>query len=69
MQRQQPISPFAMQQPYSRAGGQAPGPALSAMLAGRTLFGMNPMDAQRGAQRTARPGAQHWQSLLASLLR
>jgi hypothetical protein len=69
MQRQRPISPFAMSQPYSRAGGQAPGPALSAMLAGRTLYGMNPMDAQRAAQTASRPGTQQLQSLLASLLR
>lgn len=37
-------------QPYARAGGQAPGPALVAMLAGRTAGGQNPMDAVRGAQ-------------------
>jgi hypothetical protein len=37
-------------QPYAQAGGQLPGPALQAMLAGRTLFGSNPMDAVRAAQ-------------------
>lgn len=68
MQRQQPISPFAMQQPYSRAGGQAPGPALTAMLAGRTLFGFNPQDTQRRAQLAARASGQQ-PSLLSMLLR
>lgn len=41
-------------QPYARAGGQPPGPALTAMLAGRTLYGFNPQDIVRNAQ-TARP--------------
>lgn len=41
-------------QPYSRAGGQAPGPALSAMLAGRSLHGWNPQDIARGAQMAGR---------------
>lgn len=54
-------------QPYSTAGGQAPGPALSAMLAGRTLYGQNPMDAVRGSSKTARSGTNR--SLLQSLLR
>lgn len=40
-------------QPYTQAGGRAPGPALSAMLAGTTLFGQNPMDFQRAAQKGA----------------
>lgn len=64
--RQQPIGPFAAQQPYSLAGGQQPGPALTAMLGGRTLFGVNPMDVQRNAQ-TA--GRQRPVSLLEMLLR
>jgi hypothetical protein len=63
--RQQPISPFAGQQPYSLAGGQAPGPALTAMLAGRTLFGQNPMDVRRNAQ----TAGQQPMSLLQMLLR
>jgi len=37
-------------QPYTPHGGRPPGPALNAMLAGRTLFGYNPMDVQRAAQ-------------------
>jgi hypothetical protein len=41
-------------QPYHQAGGQLPGPALTAMLGGRTLFGANPMDAKRASQAMAR---------------
>lgn len=66
MIRQQPISPFSLQQPYSPAGGQMPGPALSAMLGGRTLGGYNPIDAQRQMQKSTR-GPQP--SLLDMLLR
>lgn len=54
--RQQPIpliSPSGIQ-PYAQTGGQMPGPALSAMQAGTSLFGFNPMDFQRAAQKTAR---------------
>lgn len=41
-------------QPYTQAGGRDPGPALNAMLAGTTLFGTNPMDFQRAAQKGAK---------------
>lgn len=56
MQRFKPIpliSPSGVQ-PYTQAGGRPPGPALDAMLAGRTLFGINPMDAVRGSQSMAK---------------
>lgn len=55
MQRFSPIpliQPSGVQ-PYAPAGGQMPGPALMAMLAGRTLFGFNPADTKRAAQKTA----------------
>lgn len=61
------ISPFALSQPYSQAGGQMPGPALSAMLGGRTLGGYNPIDAQRQMQKATR--GQQQPSLLDMLLR
>lgn len=51
-------------QPFSKAGGQMPGPALVAMLAGRTAGGYNPMDAVRAAQM-----ARRQPSLLDLLLR
>jgi hypothetical protein len=41
-------------QPYTQAGGREPGPALMAMLAGRTAGGFNPMDAQRSSQAMAK---------------
>lgn len=41
-------------QPYHGSTPQAPGMALTAMLAGRSAAGFNPMDVQRGAQKTAR---------------
>lgn len=41
-------------QPYAPAGGREPGPALQAMTGGRTLFGLNPMDAQRQSVAMAR---------------
>ena len=56
MQRQRPIpliQPSGIQ-PYAQAGGQLPGPALNAMLAGRTLYGVNPQDPQRQSQAMAR---------------
>lgn len=56
MQRFQPIpliSPSGIQ-PYAQAGGQLPGPALAAMLRGTSLFGFNPADFQRAAQKTAK---------------
>jgi hypothetical protein len=40
-------------QPYAPAGGQMPGPALLAMLGGRTLGGINPQDAWRQMQATS----------------
>lgn len=56
MQRYKPI-PLVQaggHQPYALAGGQMPGAALSAMLGGSTLYGANPMDAQRLAQKGAK---------------
>jgi hypothetical protein len=41
-------------QPYAQAGGREPGPALTAMLAGRTAGGINPMDVQRRSQSMAK---------------
>jgi hypothetical protein len=40
-------------QPYAKAGGQMPGPALLAMLGGRTLGGYNPQDVTRSLQSLA----------------
>lgn len=37
-------------QPYSPHGGRLPGDALMAMLAGSTLYGVNPADVQRNMQ-------------------
>lgn len=46
-------------QPYARAGGQLPGPALLAMLRGAPAHMSNPMDLQRQTQaQAARPGAR-----------
>lgn len=56
MKRYQPIpliQPSGVQ-PYAPAGGQLPGPALSAMKAGTTLFGSNPMDVKRASQSMAK---------------
>jgi hypothetical protein len=56
MQRFQPIpliQPSGVQ-PYQQAGGQMPGPALTAMQAGRTLFGVNPQDVVRQSQSMAK---------------
>jgi len=56
VKRYQPIpliSPSGIQ-PYAPAGGQLPGPALTAMTAGRTLFGFNPQDAKRASQSMAK---------------
>lgn len=71
MKRHQPIplvQPSGIQ-PYHAAGGQMPGPALQAMLGGRTLFGMNPQDAMRGMQVASRQRGPQELSLLESLLR
>lgn len=56
------IQPTRRTQPYRAEGGRAPGPALTAMLNGRSLYGQNPMDMMRQAQ--IRPG-----SLAALLMR
>lgn len=40
-------------QPYDASSAQTPGPALTAMLAGRTASGQNPQDAWRRMQATA----------------
>lgn len=56
MQRFSPIpliQPSGIQ-PYAQAGGQLPGPALAAMLRGTSLFGMNPQDFVRAAQKTSK---------------
>lgn len=56
MKRFQPIpliQPSGVQ-PYTVAGGQAPGPALDAMMRGRTLYGVNPQDVVRQSQSMAR---------------
>lgn len=56
MQRYQPIPlvQFGGIQPFHGSTPQQPGMALSAMMAGRTGSGFNPMDVQRAAQKTAR---------------
>lgn len=41
-------------QPYTQAGGREPGPALLAMLAGRTAGGFNPQDVRRQSQAMAK---------------
>jgi hypothetical protein len=56
-------------QPYTPHGGRPQGPALQAMLGGRTLFGFNPQDIQRRAQLSARVSGQRVPSLLDILLR
>lgn len=57
-------------QPYHGSTPQIPGPALLAMLAGRTAGGYNPMDARRAVQKQARPRARgQGSSLLDSLMR
>lgn len=56
MQRFQPI-PLVQAggiQPFHGSTPQQPGMALMAMLAGRSATGVNPMDVQRAAQKTAR---------------
>lgn len=45
-----PVVQAGGHQPFSKHGGQMPGPSLTAMLAGRTFGGINPMDTQRGLQ-------------------
>jgi hypothetical protein len=42
-------------QPY-RKGPREPGPALTAMLKGRTSSGFNPKDIERNVQRLVRAG-------------
>jgi hypothetical protein len=46
--------PTRRSQPYRDALGRAPSPVLSAMLAGRTFWGQNPMDQRREMERRAR---------------
>ena len=41
-------------QPYRRNTARAPGPALSAMLRGRTAYGRNPADARRAFSKRLR---------------
>lgn len=41
-------------QPYHGSTPQVPGPALQAMMAGRTASGWNPMDVTRATQKAAR---------------
>jgi hypothetical protein len=56
MQRFRPIpiiQPGGIQ-PYHQAGGQMPGPALTAMTNGTTLFGVNPADVTRQSQTMAK---------------
>lgn len=43
------VKPTRLTQPYRR-GARQPGPALNAMLKGRTSAGYNPMDAKRNVQ-------------------
>lgn len=59
-----PLIQFGGFQPYQGQQGREQGPALLAMLAGRTAGGWNPMDVTRNLQRVA--GNQP--SLLASLM-
>lgn len=48
------FAPSRASQPYRQGGTRPQGPALAAMLGGRTLFGQNPMDAQREIERRQR---------------
>ncbi len=47
------MKPSRRTQPH-RKGGRAPGSALSAMLAGKPKFMVNPMDAKRRMQKKRR---------------
>lgn len=54
-------------QPYHGSTPQIPGPALAAMLAGRTASGYNPADITRATQKKS--GQQQLSGLLAMLAR
>lgn len=66
--KQKPIPLVQMggMQPYHGMTPSAPGPALLAMLAGRTASGWNPADITRAVQKQAGKGSS---SLLLSLSR
>jgi hypothetical protein len=48
------MKPSHRTQPFRRGSGREAGPALSAMLRGRSAFGQNPQDLHRHMQKRRR---------------